>query len=75
MINSSSYQRPPQDAAECPMEHDGWRYMPEPYFDPDTHTQIIHEAVGPDGERVVLNHSSYREMDADTFRSLIERLV
>lgn len=74
-INSASFQRAAQDAAECPMEHLGYRYDPQPYDDPDTYTQIIHEAVGPDGQRVTLHASSYRELGEQDFRSLIERLV
>lgn len=74
-INCASFALAAQDAAECPMEHRGYRYNPQPYDDPDTHTQILHGAIGPDGQRVSLAHSSYREMDAEDFRNLIERLV
>lgn len=74
-INCASYQMAAHDAAERPMEHRGYRYDPQPYDDPDTHTQILHGAIGPDGQRVSLAHSSYREMDAETFEALIERFV
>lgn len=74
-INSASYQLAAQDAADCPMIHLGYRYDPQPYDDSDTYTQIWHEAVGPDGQRVKLDHSSYRELDEPDFQRLIERLA
>lgn len=55
-------------------QHRGWEYDPEPYFDDDTYTQILHFAVSPAGNRHRLAFSAYREVDAATFAELIDAL-
>lgn len=55
-------------------QHRGWQYDPEPYYDPDTYTQILHYAVSPAGNRHRLPLSAYREIDLQAFAAMIDAL-